>query len=142
MGKKYHDDTTLYVILRRNEDEIAKSYQNRLLYSEFKASMIHAFANGIVMNPEVYITDEEQFAICKYYVETVYTNIEEFVRGRHFCTVHLKGDEGESFRQFLSMINAQGDLDGARIEFATNHDDKQCHPETKGGGTKVANVKV
>ena len=104
--------------------------------------MIHAFANGIVMNPDAYVTEDEQLAVCKYYVDTVYANIEEFVRNRHFCTVHLKDDGGESFSQFLSMINAQGDIDGARVEFATNHDDKQCRPETKGGGTRVANVKV
>ena len=146
MSKNYDDETTLYVILKRDEDEIAKSYHKRLVYSDFKASIIHAFGHGIIMNTDSYETEEEQMAICKYYVQTVYMNIEEFVKGRHHCIVQLTGDDGKSFRQFLSMINAQGDREGACKEFASTHDEKQCHVDTKlqpqGGGMKVANVKV
>ena len=151
LGKKYENSSTLYVILKRDEEKIARSYKQRLLHSDFKASMIHAFATGIIMNSDPYLTEEDQMDVCRYYVSTVYSNIEEFVKERQHCTVQLEGDEGKSFSLFLSLIQAQGDLEGAQREFNVVHDEKKCHYQSEqseqnsspqGGGSRVANVRV
>ena len=113
--------------------------------------MIHAFATGIIMNSDPYLTEEDQMDVCRYYVSTVYANIEEFVKERQHCTVQLEGDEGKSFSLFLSLIQAQGDLEGAQREFNVVHDEKKCHYQSEqseqnsspqGGGSRVANVRV
>jgi hypothetical protein len=80
---------------------------------------MNAFAHGIVMKPGDWTPDEET-DVAKFYVETIHSNISNFVRDKNHLLVNLQ-DGGESFDQFLTAIDADGDLDAARATWKEIH---------------------
>ena len=58
--------------------------------------------------------------VCQYYVQTVYDNIDEFLKTKRHMTVLLE-DNGITFSDFLSSIDAKGDLESAMKTWMTVH---------------------
>jgi hypothetical protein len=109
----------LFVYLVRNFDATVDSFHHRLQHSTYRASIMSAFAHGILMKPGEWREDQER-DLATFYVETVKSNIEIFLKGRPHHIVHLE-DGGESFSEFLNLINAEGDLDKARSTWLEVH---------------------
>jgi outer membrane murein-binding lipoprotein Lpp len=118
LGATYDDARTLYVHLRRDPEEVAHSHLVRW-ESTFKASMIRAFAHGIVMEGHDWPL-EQRMDVCRDYVATVNANIEEFLRGRDALTVDLETAKPD-FARALDRIGAEGDLEAAVGEWDVRH---------------------
>jgi hypothetical protein len=112
MAQKYDGQDVLYVHLRRDPEKIAQSYYKRWKEIKFSAAIIPAFANGIIMREKPW-PEEKRLEVCRYYVDTVIANIDEFIKTRPHMTVELE-DGGATFNQFLDRIGAQGDLEATR----------------------------
>jgi hypothetical protein len=80
---------------------------------------MNAFAHGILMKPGDWRADQER-DLAAFYVQTVQSNIEYFLKDRLHHTVHLE-DGGESFNEFLKMIRAEGDMEKVRSTWLEVH---------------------
>jgi hypothetical protein len=80
---------------------------------------MNAFSHGILMKPGDWSPDEEA-DVAKFYVETIHSNISDFLKDKNQMVVQLQ-DGGESFDQFLSAIEAQGDLELVRSTWKQIH---------------------
>lgn len=107
LGERFTQPNVLYINLIRDTDKTVDSFLHRLRNSHYRASIISAFAHGIVMKPGDW-TPEEEIDVAKLYVKTVQSNIEQFISTRNSLTVKLE-DGGVSFKRFLSEISAEGD---------------------------------
>lgn len=119
LGDKYDDQEVLYVHLSRDFDKTVESFVHRLRNSDYKSSIMRAFAHGILMKPGVWNPDEE-IELSKLYVNTIHANINEFLRHRNHLSVSLE-DNGVSFSHFLKEISAEGDLDAAKKTWLKIH---------------------
>lgn len=106
---KHYDPNSLYVHLKRDPEKVTRSFAKRWHSSKYRASIIRAFANGIVMKMDEWPQDAIDDMV-RFYIDTVNENISAFIKSRHHLEVNLE-DGGESFNKFLRYINAQGDLD-------------------------------
>jgi hypothetical protein len=111
LAKVYQGREVFYVDLRRDPEKVALSYLYRWNTSWFKSPIIKAFAQGIVMTRRNW-TKAEQPAVCRYYVQIVTDNIENFVQDKPSMRVEID-DGGVSFKAFLHTIGAKGDLASA-----------------------------
>lgn len=118
LGRAFDGKEVLYVDLRRDKSLIVESFLDRWETSTFPAQIMPAFAHGIIMNPWPW-QPEKREDVARFYVETVYANIEEFLKNRNSLTVTL-GDSF-SFDSFLETIGAEGNLKGARAEWEKIH---------------------
>lgn len=118
LGAAYDDERTLYVHLKRDPEEVAQSHVLRW-ESTFKASMIRAYGQGIVMMGSEW-PFERRIEVCRDYVSTVTANIEEFLKYRESVTVELESAQ-KDFSGFLDRIGAEGDLDAALSEWEVHH---------------------
>ncbi len=118
LAKRFSDDV-LYINLIRDFDATVDSFYHRLQNSSYRASIMNAFAYGILMKPGDWRADQER-ELAAFYVQTVQSNIELFLKDRVHHTVHLE-DGGESFNEFLQMISAEGDLEKVRSTWLTVH---------------------
>ena len=80
---------------------------------------MNAFAHGILMKPGDWRADQER-DLAAFYVETVQSNIEFFLKDRTHLTVHLE-DGGESFNEFLQLIKGEGDMGKVRSTWLEVH---------------------
>ena len=80
---------------------------------------MNAFAHGILEKPRDWRQDQEH-DLARFYVETVQSNIELFLKERTHHIVHLE-DGGKTFDEFLRIIDAKGDLDAARATWLKVH---------------------
>jgi hypothetical protein len=119
MSQRFSSEDVLYVHLKRDLQDTADSFLHRLRNSNYRASIMNAFAHGILMKPGDWTPDEEA-ELAKFYVETIHSNIADFVKSKNHLVVHLQ-DGGESFDQFLSAIDAEGDLEVARATWKQVH---------------------
>jgi DNA primase len=78
-----------------------------------------AFAHGIIEKPKDWREDQEQ-DLARFYVETVQSNIEFFLKDRPHHVVHLE-DGGETFNEFLHLVGAEGNLEAARSTWLRVH---------------------
>ena len=78
-----------------------------------------AFAHGIVMKPGDWREDQHR-DLAAFYVKTVKSNIDLFLKDRPHHIVHLE-DGGESFNEFLKLISAEGDLVKVRSTWLEVH---------------------
>jgi len=119
LGRRFDDDRTLYVHLTRRRDDVVSSFANRW-ESPFRASIIRAFGHGIVKRSAEWEPQQIR-EVCAFYVDTVNTNIEEFVRHRNSLRVQLEDIEAG----FAAVVEALGvsvdDPDEVRKELATRH---------------------
>jgi len=119
LGRKYDGLDVFYVHLKRDPEKIAESFLHRWKNNAFRASVIRAFAHGIVMKKDDWL-ESEKLDVCRHYVETVNANIEEFLKNRPHMVVELE-DNGLSFDAFLREIGAEGDLVKCRAEWGIVH---------------------
>ncbi|MGB0639914.1 MAG: hypothetical protein ACPGTU_11310 [Myxococcota bacterium] len=115
LARHYDDKDVFYVHLKRDAEKTAQSFLRRWSASTFRASIIHAFAHGVVMKGNDW-EESERIEVCRYYVDTINANIEDFVKNRPHMTVHLE-DGGVSFEAFLDRIQAQGDVEKCKTEW-------------------------
>jgi hypothetical protein len=80
---------------------------------------MNAFAHGILMKPGDWRADQER-DLAAFYVQTVQSNIEFFLKDRNHLTVHLE-DGGESFNEFLQLIKGEGDMGKVRSTWLEVH---------------------
>lgn len=118
LATRFADDV-FYVNLIRDFDSTVDSFQHRLQNSAYRASIMNAFAHGIVMKPGDWREDQQR-DLAAFYVETVKSNIDLFLKDRPHHIVHLE-DGGESFNEFLNLISAEGDLEKARSTWLEVH---------------------
>ena len=118
LAERFPDDV-MYVHLIRDFDATVDSFHHRLQNSTYRASIMSAFAHGILMKPGEWREDQER-DLAAFYVETVKTNIEFFLKDRPHHVVHLE-DGGKSFNEFLTLIGAEGDLEKARSTWPQVH---------------------
>jgi hypothetical protein len=106
--EKVYGDDAIYVHMRRNEDQVARSYVTRW---NRETSIIRAYAYGILKRQEHQIDDP--MAISKDYVQTVDENIEAFLENKpRKMTFHLENAAAD-FPRFWSLTGAEGDQDSA-----------------------------
>jgi hypothetical protein len=105
-----------FVHLRRDREATAHSLLARW-DSTYRPSIIRAFAHGILLREEDW---EDPLGVCRFYVDTVTRNIDNFLAGRRHETVWLE-EAGEAFPGFLERIAAQGDLASAVAEWGIQH---------------------
>lgn len=118
LGRRYDDDSTLFVHLRRDRDDVVRSFERRW-DSPFRASVIRAFAHGIVMRRDEWQADDIR-RVCEFYVDTVTANVAAFVATRRSLTIDLE-TSGEQFPGFLDEIDATGDRTAILAELAVRH---------------------
>lgn len=118
LATRFTEDV-LYVNLIRDFDATVNSFQHRLQNSTYRASIMNAFAHGIVMKPGDWREDQQR-DLAAFYVETVKSNIEYFLKDRPHHVVHLQ-DGGKSFDDFLYLVSAEGDLEKARWTWLQVH---------------------
>lgn len=118
LGEQFDNTDCFYVHLTRDRNSVASSFLNRW-DSGYRGSIIRAFAHGMLMEGNDW-REEERLDVCRFYVDTVNTNITEFLKTRPSMTVQLE-NVGEDFTEFLNRIDARGDLDAALREWRTRH---------------------
>jgi len=65
-------------------------------------------------------TPEEEVELCRLYVQTIHSNINEFVKNRPHQLVQL-GDSGTSFNSFIDSISPEGDIDRVKSTWLEVH---------------------
>jgi len=118
LAKRFKEDV-LYINLIRDFNATVDSFHHRLQNSQYRASIMNAFAHGILEKPRDWREDQEH-DLAQFYVETVQSNIELFLNERPHHIVHLE-DGGKTFDEFLRIIDAEGDLDAARATWLQVH---------------------
>jgi len=111
LDERYEDDA-IYVHLKRNERDTARSFTNR-----YWSGIIRAYrGRGILMGvPE----DSDPIDVATDYCHTVNSNIELFLKDKSkTMEVHLENIE-QNFAVFWDFIDAKGDIDEALKEFQT-----------------------
>jgi hypothetical protein len=104
LGVRYPD--AYYVHLRRDREATAQSFLRRWPYG-----VIGGFAGRMV--PGGPWTDEERIEMCRFYVDTVNSNVEAFTRDKT-NTMRIDLEELDAqFPGFWRWICADGDLDAA-----------------------------
>jgi hypothetical protein len=118
LASRFSEDV-LYVNLIRDLDSTIESFHDRLKNSSYRASIMNAFAHGILMKPGDWREDQER-DLAAFYVKTVKSNIDFFLKDRHHHVVHLE-DGARSFLKFLELIEAEGDIDEILSTWQTVH---------------------
>lgn len=119
LDQRYGDEP-LYVHLRRDPEETARSYVERWPHLERRhdPSIMGAYAHGIHKRSEW--PEEDRLDVARGYVATVTANIELFLRGRsHTSDVHLD-TLGEGIGRIWDQIGASGDR-AAAVRTASEH---------------------
>ena len=117
MERKFSSPNVLYIHLQRDFDQTVNSFLDRLRNSNYRSSIMQAFAHGIVMKPKEW-REEEEIELAKFYVRTVQSNIKAFLKDKNSLDVIL-ADDGSTFDRFLHEVDAVGDLDAARKNWKT-----------------------
>ena len=118
LAQRFDGTDVLYVHLRRDREEVVGSFQRRW-HTGNRASIIRAFAHGIVMRSAEWPEDEVP-RVCGHYVDVVTANIEEFLVGRPSIELWLH-ELHDTFPEFARRIGATGDLDLAVRELDVRH---------------------
>lgn len=115
---KMYGDEAMYVHLKRNRDQVARSFMKRFFIPR---SMIDAFCEGIRMVPPEELTESQKLQACYDYVDTVNLNIESFLATKtRVMTLTLQEVE-RGFPVFWKTIGARGNLEHALKEFSVSH---------------------
>lgn len=123
LAEHYKGREILFVNLRRNPQKVAESFRQRWAKSYHGAAIMPAFAHGIIMRNRQWPRDA-RLNVCKFYVQVVTDNIEQFIAPYPNATVQID-DGGESFQRFLKLIEAEGDLDAAMSTWGAVHNESR-----------------
>lgn len=100
-------DEVFYVHLKKNRDEVAKSYANR--FHQFN-SIMDAYSAGIKWRKPAFMNEEQRLNICYDYVDTVTANIEFFLENKTNKMTFQFENRQDLFPEFWKRIGAEGDL--------------------------------
>lgn len=118
LGSRYDGTDVLYVHLRRDPDDVVRSFARRW-NSDYRASIIRAFAHGIVQRTADW-PEEDVARVCRFYVDVVTANITEFLSTRRSVEYWLPHLATE-FPGFMDAIGATGPMDRILAELETQH---------------------
>ncbi|WP_036555457.1 hypothetical protein [Nocardioides insulae] len=127
LGARWDGREVLYVHLLRDRDAVARSFMNRW-DGAYRASIIRAFAHGILTRTQDW-PEDRHIDVANHYVDTVTSNIQDFLRGRPHMTINVETIESD-FPRFLDRIGAEGDLNGAMAEWAVRHNPSVAPPDS------------
>ena len=122
LDKKY-GDTAIYIHLKRNDNDTARSFTKR-----YSNGIINAYrGTGILMG----LPDNcDPMAVSLDYCDTVNSNIEVFLKNKSKkLTINLE-DIDQRFAEFWNLINAEGDFKAALAEFNINYNATRQPQET------------
>lgn len=106
LDKEYRDKPTKYARLSRDFDETAISYSKR--FQSIHGIMFgYAFSIYRNLNKNV-----RTFQVARDYVETVYSNIDLFLKDKEYVDIRLENFQ-EDYIKFWDFIGAEGDLNKA-----------------------------
>lgn len=109
LEKKY-GNRAFYVHLTRNQEQTANSFTRRWKWNH--VSIVQAFYRAILMNHKK-PTEKAIQGVSRYYVSTVNSNIEAFIKDKpRRLTVRLENIESD-FRKFWEAIGAEWNLENA-----------------------------
>ena len=106
---KAYGDCAMYVHLRRNDDETARSFVKR-----YNRGIISAYRKTLLLG---YRGDSDPMAVSLDYCDTVNNNIELFLKDKTNWMSFSLENAKEDFRKFWNIIGAEGDLESALSEF-------------------------
>lgn len=109
-------DTAGYVHLRRDPEDVARSFARRA-----GQGILRAYRQDILTHTRWREPKSSLIEQCRDHVDTVTANIEAFMATRqHRLTIRLEEIE-TGFDRLCGWIDAEGDLDAARAELARRH---------------------
>ncbi len=115
---KAYGNEAYYVKLYRDKEATSNSFNRRW---NLKTSIIYSFSEGILMTPVKKLTEDNKKAVCDLYYDTIYDNIDMFLKDKdHKMEIQLE-EIKSGFKDFWEWIGAEGDLDAALKEFDTKH---------------------
>jgi hypothetical protein len=127
-------DEPFYVHLKRNRDQVAKSFTRRYFTPE---SMIDAFCEGIHKHPAELMSAEERLQAAYDYVDTIDSNIELFLADKSkVMTIEMEQIKTD-FVRFWDQIGAEGDQEAALAEFDIRHNASKKRPLNYGYRLKL-----
>ena len=123
LDKKYGDDA-FYVHLKRNKNDIARSFTKRYSFGIIKAYR----GGGILMGlPE----ESDPMSVCLDYCDTVNSNIELFLKDKSNKLIIALENIDQDFMEFWKLINAEGDSSAALVEFSITYNATKAPQERR-----------
>lgn len=115
LARRFADEETLYVHLRRDREATAQSFLHR-----WGKGIIRAYARGVLAGAH---REEDPMEVCLDYCRTVNANIEEFLSVRpNSMTVRLE-EIDKAFPRFWERIDAEGDLEASMEEWSVRYNE-------------------
>lgn len=108
LDERYGDDG-VYIHLKRNRDDTARSYAKR-----YPHSIIKAYRQAILMQAK---GRTDPLSICLDYCDTVEKNIELFLKDKTKKMEFILENAEQDFVEFWELIGAEGDKEKAIAEF-------------------------
>ena len=88
LDRRFDDDETFYVHLTRSSDEVVDSYARRW-DAGFRSNIGRAFGYGIVIRANEWPPEDVE-SVLRFYVDTVTSNVDAFLRSRNAMTIELE----------------------------------------------------
>jgi hypothetical protein len=112
LEEKYGDNA-FYVHLKRDREEVAQSYAKRKSFGIMKA-----YREGILLGGQ---EGQSDLDLALDYVDTVEANINRFLENKTRIMEFKLASAAADFIVFWQCIGAQGDLDGALVEWQVKY---------------------
>lgn len=116
-----YGDEAVYVHLRRDEADTARSFTRR-----YERGIIKAYREEILMGLPA---GAEPLAVARDYCQTVNTNIEHFLKDKSRKMEFSLENAREDFRRFWQLIGAEGDLEAALAEWERSYNASDNRPQ-------------
>jgi hypothetical protein len=124
LDRKYGDEA-VYVHLKRNREDTARSFMKR-----YPHSIVKAYRQAILMG-----SSEKPMSLCSDFCDTVESNIELFLKDKSNRMEFRIESAAEDFPLFWEMIGAEGDMNAAIAEFGIRYN--ASHPGKNRGNQQV-----
>jgi hypothetical protein len=107
-----YGDNAIYIHLQREHDSTVESFSKRSSFGIMKA-----YREGIYLDKEAQSSKPYEDD----YINTVNANIELFLKDKtHKMIFHLQ-QARQDFRQFWQLVDAEGDIESALLEWDVNY---------------------
>ena len=116
--EKLYGNKAYYIKLTRNKDKIMNSYLKR---KSLNQGILPAFAINIFQQKKRSISKDGYIWATKHYINTVYDNIDFYLRDKTNKIEFDIDDPIDKFHQIWIDIEAQGNLNKAMKEFSKNY---------------------